>query len=479
MPLPEPGEESLVRGEAFAVDQIVERIQARGAIASFVVLDACRNNPFKTKGVRSIGSTRGLRDVSAPKGVFVLFSAGIGQTALDRLSDDDSNPNSVFTRNLVPLLKQPGLSHVQLAKQVQSDVDKLARTVRHDQQPAYYDQVIGNMFLVNGKANINPVIQTSKASPSTNVEQARDIYNDIKNSGDISILEIFAKQYPNSIYAKFARRKIETLRGKIQRPLNVASLDTTTREFRQSDRLLNECDRLAAQQKDQGNKTGNEVSLFKLEKHSESAISACQPAMVQYPDDGQTLFQLGRSYQAAKLYNRAVKQYRLAMNVGYQSGTYNLARMYNFGRGVPINYKKAAGLYKIASDKGHFYATNSLASLYGSGKGVTKDSKKAVRLYKIASDKGVPVARYNLAYSYYTGIGVTRDNKRAASLIFELFRSNYRYAVGTMTSKHNTWNKQFRRELQRKMKQEGYYNGAINGNLDFATITAIKRVAGQ
>ena len=33
-----------------------------------------------------------------PEGVFSVFSAGYKQTALDRLSNDDNSPNSVFTR---------------------------------------------------------------------------------------------------------------------------------------------------------------------------------------------------------------------------------------------------------------------------------------------------------------------------------------------------------------------------------------------
>ncbi len=218
MPLPDTGEESLVRGEAFAVDQIVERIQARGAIASFVVLDACRNNPFKTKGVRSIGTTRGLRDISAPKGVFVLFSAGIGQTALDRLHDGDKDPNSVFTRNLVPLLKKPGLSHVKLAKQVQSDVDKLARTIRHEQQPAYYDQVIGNMYLVEPKiAKKTETEKKSKQSLSSLSDkqlltsQAERAFGLIKNSEDLSVLNAFVKKYPDSFHASIITARIKKL----------------------------------------------------------------------------------------------------------------------------------------------------------------------------------------------------------------------------------------------------------------------------
>jgi len=45
---------------------------------------------------RGVSGTRGLGQMTAPEGVFVLYSAGVGQTALDRLSDDDPNPSSVL-----------------------------------------------------------------------------------------------------------------------------------------------------------------------------------------------------------------------------------------------------------------------------------------------------------------------------------------------------------------------------------------------
>jgi hypothetical protein len=142
---PRTGEENLVRSEAHAVDALVRRVQARGAVASFFVIDACRDNPFEVVGVRSIGGSRGLARTDLPTGVFVLFSAGIGQAALDQLNDADNSPNSVFTRTLVPLLRQPGLTHLAIAKRVQTEVWALAASVSHQQQPAFYDQINGEV----------------------------------------------------------------------------------------------------------------------------------------------------------------------------------------------------------------------------------------------------------------------------------------------------------------------------------------------
>jgi branched-chain amino acid transport system substrate-binding protein len=162
LPKPRDGEENLVRDEGHAVDAIVRRVQGRGAAVSFFVLDACRDNPLAATGTRGIGGTRGLTRAEAPSGVFMLFSAGIGETALDRLSEGDPDPNSVFTRKLVPLLKTPGLTQIALAKRVQKQVNELAATVRHPQLPAFYDQIIDEIELSPAGAAV--------ASPPPSVE---------------------------------------------------------------------------------------------------------------------------------------------------------------------------------------------------------------------------------------------------------------------------------------------------------------------
>lgn len=141
------GQEGLITREAIGADVILDALQDRGAKVSLLVLDACRDNPFKTANSRGVGGARGLSQMPAPEGVFVLYSAGFGQTALDRLSDSDKNPNSVFTRTFVKLLEQPALSLQELAKITQGEVRKLAASINHVQMPAYYDQVDGTLTL--------------------------------------------------------------------------------------------------------------------------------------------------------------------------------------------------------------------------------------------------------------------------------------------------------------------------------------------
>jgi Caspase domain len=146
------GQEELVRDAAYPADRIVERLQARGARTVVLVLDACRDNPFEQPGGRGLKGASGLAPMTPAEGVFILYSAGAKQVALDGLSGRDRDPNSVFSRNFIQELQKPGLTLVQVAKRTQMDVKQMAATVGRDQTPAYYDQIIGEVVL-NGSAD--------------------------------------------------------------------------------------------------------------------------------------------------------------------------------------------------------------------------------------------------------------------------------------------------------------------------------------
>lgn len=130
-----------------------------------MVIDACRDNPFPRAAGRSIGNTRGLTDAKPARGIFTLYSAGIGQTALDRLSGDDPANNSVFTRVFAEQLKRPELHLGDLAVEVRERVAELAlkatdgngQPAPHEQTPAYYDQTLGGRIYLAGLSPANPI----------------------------------------------------------------------------------------------------------------------------------------------------------------------------------------------------------------------------------------------------------------------------------------------------------------------------------
>jgi hypothetical protein len=165
VPAVSEGAEARVRGASLAEPDIIAELQAKAVRVALLVIDACRDNPFPRAPGRSIGNTRGLSDAKPARGVFTLYSAGIGQTALDRLSDKDTANNSVFTRVFAEQLARPELHLGDLAVEVRERVAALAlqasdgngQPAPHEQTPAYYDQTLGGrIFLARAGASGAP-----------------------------------------------------------------------------------------------------------------------------------------------------------------------------------------------------------------------------------------------------------------------------------------------------------------------------------
>ncbi len=136
--------EEQVKDEAIPLQRILDDLNERKAKFSLAVIDACRDNPFQSKG-RSIGG-RGLAPTSAATGQMVMYSAGAGQQALDRLGPNDPERNGLFTRVLLREMTRPGQSVDRVLRSVRNEVVRLARSVGHEQTPALYDQAIGEFF---------------------------------------------------------------------------------------------------------------------------------------------------------------------------------------------------------------------------------------------------------------------------------------------------------------------------------------------
>jgi len=156
VPAATEGQEELVRDASVLADRVIERLQNKKARTAILVFDACRNNPFERAGTRAVAGGGGLAPMTQlPEGVFSVFSAGPRQTALDRLSNNDDNPNSVFTRTFARELTQPGVNLVQVAQRTRRLVSEMAETVHHKQIPVYFDQMVDDVFL-NGVAKGQP-----------------------------------------------------------------------------------------------------------------------------------------------------------------------------------------------------------------------------------------------------------------------------------------------------------------------------------
>ena len=214
-----PGmDKQLLEDESISQSQLIQKLTPdKGESRSLVlIIDACRDNPYM-EATRSVGTERGLSRVEPPRGVFIMYSAGFGETALDRLGDNDKEPTSVYTRVLLQQLSRPGANLIDIANDARTAVEKLAGSVGHQQRPANYDQLDGRKIVllpaevpvvapadapvVASKAGAAPSQTTPAPAPADDVARA---FEAAKQIDTVDALEAFIAQYPDSFYAKLA-----------------------------------------------------------------------------------------------------------------------------------------------------------------------------------------------------------------------------------------------------------------------------------
>ena len=91
--------------EAVDVRRVLGRMEESKTELNIVVLDACRNNPFRNLlGFRSYGE-RGLAPSPRVRSMLIAYA-----TAPDNVAADGTGRNGTYTKHLLQYLKQPGLS---------------------------------------------------------------------------------------------------------------------------------------------------------------------------------------------------------------------------------------------------------------------------------------------------------------------------------------------------------------------------------
>lgn len=220
VPAPTDGNAELLKSESLRLLTLIDTLGQKGAGARILIIDACRDNPFATGGKRSIGGTRGLANVATDKGTFIMYSAGAGQSALDRLSESDNTTTSVYTRVLLSRLNDPSMKLRDLAASVRDEVEKMGKSVGHDQRPAYYDDLPADFSLAppSGASpktepviTATPVVETQP--PQTNNDEARMAWEAVKDQTSPAPFEMVAARYPNTLYGDLANARAAELRA--------------------------------------------------------------------------------------------------------------------------------------------------------------------------------------------------------------------------------------------------------------------------
>lgn len=328
---PASGSETKLRGASYPLrdgqNGLLDILDAAGAGLTVAIIDACRNNPFAPKaGTKSVGFSRGLAPVSAPTGSFVIFSAGEGQEALDRLPDDTPDQKlSVFTRNLAPLLQESVYLEDAVAE-AQLETATMALTLDgHLQHPAYYDQTLGKTCLSAKCRDFEQVALQEPATPRTDAAPTPS-KPDIEGNPLILACDAAA--------------------------MNVANPDNP-----------NHLPGIAIDMIDVG-----------------SATAACTAALAQFPDHLRSTYHLARSKTAGRAHDAALPLLQELAGKEYPAGIFALGNAYENGEGIGENAALALTYYDRACKAAHETACASYGRMLFYGEGIAADRPQAIKL---------------------------------------------------------------------------------------------------
>jgi uncharacterized caspase-like protein len=182
---------------------VMRQMESAGTKLNLVILDACRNNPFGGRGLRSADG--GLAQMRAPEGTLISYATRPGNVA-----QDGTGGNSPYTRALAQTMRKPGLDIFRVFNDVGLTVKQATGGA---QQPWVSSSPIdGNFFF----AAVTGGAPTPVGSPPVAVapvqNEAAQAWSAVKDTQNPAVLDAFIKRYGTSFYADLARARQDELK---------------------------------------------------------------------------------------------------------------------------------------------------------------------------------------------------------------------------------------------------------------------------
>ena len=194
--------EASIAFNAMPVTQILDTMDDAKVRHKFIILDACRNNPFS-----SVFSSTGLAKIQAPPGTIVSFAAAAGQVA----PDGAEGVNSLYTTALVREMRDPQLQAAAMFQRVQTYV---AQESMYKQLPEFHNTPLFRIpfFFAERGAQAVATAPVSGLSGDAQAAIEGEFWRSAKEGRRIEGYQAYVEQYPNGNFASLARLEIDRLK---------------------------------------------------------------------------------------------------------------------------------------------------------------------------------------------------------------------------------------------------------------------------
>jgi uncharacterized caspase-like protein len=179
-----------VKYKAYPASLAREKLEERGARLRILILDACRNNPFRAtrSGAGGLAAMK-----SDAEGTLIAFATGDNNVA----DDNPAENNGLFTKHLVAALQTPALSLDEIFKKVKEDVFLASG---RKQNPFTYDNIVGRYYFA-------PPAPAAPATVDLDRQTELAYWNSIKDENNTELLAEYLQRYPAGQFVTIARAR--------------------------------------------------------------------------------------------------------------------------------------------------------------------------------------------------------------------------------------------------------------------------------
>jgi hypothetical protein len=205
------GSEDDVTFFSVEIGQIFDRMDRAHTKFNFIILDACRDNPFAASFKVS---SQGLAQMSSPTGTLIAYATAPGSVAADGFGR-----NGIYTKHILQNIRLPDVPVEIMFKRVREGVE---RETRRLQTPWDSSSLKGD-FVFSATAASKTAVAAAPAGPSADVtlQIEREFWVSVRESNRAEDIRAYLDKYPNGNFASLARNRLDAL----VRPTRVAAAE--------------------------------------------------------------------------------------------------------------------------------------------------------------------------------------------------------------------------------------------------------------
>jgi len=195
------GSEEDVTFFSVEIGQIFDRMDRARTRFNFIILDACRDNPFAASFKLT---SAGLAQMSSPSGTLIAYATSPGATAADGFGR-----NGIYTKHILQNIRVNDLPAEIMFKRVREGVERETRKL----QTPWDSSSLKGDFAFNATSAHGAAAAVPGAGPSADatLQIEREFWISVRDSTRPEDIRAYLDKYPNGNFTALARNKLDAL----------------------------------------------------------------------------------------------------------------------------------------------------------------------------------------------------------------------------------------------------------------------------